>query len=297
MPQFACPECGSDVAAAGEQLSCPGCGAGYGRRDGIWRFLGASREAALVPFLAQYCDVREREGRRSLSDAEVRSLPGVAPGSPHAHEWSIRRETYHHLLRHVLAPGRQPSAILDAGAGNGWLSNRLSALGHHVVAADVSDDDADGLGVVQKYPTSIVAVQADFDALPFARPQFDVVLFNGSLHYASNPEATLAHVRRLLRADGTLVVMDSPMFHADVDGVAMIAETVRRFADAFGLHNTIRQGRGYLTFALLAETANAMRLEARFVPSRGPLAWRLRRQVSRWRWRRQPAAFGLWVAR
>ncbi len=232
-----------------------------------------------------------------MADADYRNLPSVPPADVHAREWTVRRETYHHLLRHVLAPGRQPSAILDLGAGNGWLSNRLSTLGHHVVAVDVSDDECDGLGVVPRYSTEMVAVQADFDALPLAASQFDIVLFNGSLHYATNPAQTLGAVHRLLQPGGTLVVMDSPMFHADVDGVAMIAETVRRFAEDYGLQNSIRPGRGYLTFALLAESANAMHLEAEFVPSRGSLAWRLGRRIARFRLGRQPAAFGLWVAR
>ena len=43
----------------------------------------------------------------------------------------------------------------------------------------------------------------------------------------------------------------------------------------------------------------AARLELRpeFVASRGTLRWRLRRQLSRVKLGRAPAAFGLWVAR
>ncbi len=307
MPQFACPQCGEalgtgdSVTSEGdrrrESVVCSHCRTSYGHCHGIWRFLNPATEAALAPFLRQYRIVRREEGRHDMADADYRDLPRVAPTDAHAHEWGVRRETYHHLLRHVLAPGRQPSTILDLGAGNGWLSHRLSKLGHHVVAVDVSDDDRDGLGVVRRHSAEIVAIVADFDALPLASSQFDIVLFNGSLHYAPNPAKTLAGVQRLLQPGGTLVVMDSPMFHADVDGVAMIAETVRRFADDYGLQNSIRQGRGYLTFALLAETANAMSLEAEFVPSRGSLAWRLGRWLARFRQGRQAAAFGLWVAR
>jgi len=294
LPTFACPECGEPLDSA---HGCERCGARYTSRGGIWRFLNPTTEVALTPFLQQYRTVREQEGRRSLSDADYRSLPSVAATDVHAGEGAIRRETYHHLLRHVLSAGRQPSAILDVGAGNGWLSHRLSTLGHHVVAVDASDDERDGLGMLVRQPTRIVAVQADFDALPFTPSQFDVVLFNGSLHYAASPARTLTNARRLLQPAGTLVVMDSPMFHADVDGVAMIAETVRRFADRFGLQNSIRQGRGYLTFALLAESANALRLAAEFLPSRGSWTWRLGRRLARLRLGREPAAFGLWVAR
>jgi len=307
MPRLACPQCGALLEAAAapvqdplrsvESIACTRCQSSYCKRDDIWRFLNPATEDAIAPFLQQYRTVRKQEGRHDLTDAEYRNLPSVPSTDPHATEWGIRRETYHHLLRHVLAAGQQPSAILDLGAGNGWLSHRLAALGHQLVAVDVSADDRDGLGVVRRYPPGIVAIQADFNALPLAPCQFDVVLFNGSLHYAGNPGRTLAGVHPLLRPGGTLVVMDSPIFHEDVDGVAMIADIVRRFAEQYGLQNSIRPGRGYLTFALLAESANAMRLDAEFVPSRGSLAWRLGRSVSRLRQGRQPAAFGLWVAR
>lgn len=307
MPKLACLQCGGFLEDSGvtpgreecgaESLSCRDCRTSYHRRGGVWRFLHPATEEALVPFLEQYRVVRRQEGRHGMTDADYRNLPNVAPTDAHAREWGIRRETYHHLLRHVLASGRQPSAILDVGAGNGWLSRRLSELGHHLVAVDVADDDRDGLGVAQRSSPQVVAIQADFDALPLAPSQFDVVLFNGSLHYAANPGRTLAGVHGLLRPGGTLVVMDSPMFHADVDGVAMIAATVRRFAEEYGCQNSIRQGRGYLTFALLAESATAMQLDAEFLPSRGSFAWRLGRQIARVRQGRQPAAFGLWVAR
>src|SRR5262249_26982152 len=158
------------------------------------------------------------------------------------------------------------STVLDLGAGSGWLAHRLSALGHHAVAVDAIGDEADGLGAVRHYQTPVVAVQADFDALPLAPGQFDLVVFNGSLHYAPAPPATLARAHRLLRLSGTLVVMASPMFHADGDGAAMVQDTVRRFARDFGLREIVQRGRGYLTFAALAETATALRLAAAFVP-------------------------------
>jgi hypothetical protein len=72
---------------------------------------------------------------------------------------------------------------------------------------------------------------------------------------------------------------------------------VQRFIRHCGCSNVVQPGEGYLTFARLALTAEKLALRAQFVPSRGPLGWRLRRSVARVRLRRAPAAFGLWVAR
>jgi SAM-dependent methyltransferase len=298
LPRFACPECQTEVAAAAERrVVCELCGRAYEQRQGVWRFLTPTRGAQLEQFVRQYRVVRDRDGYRSVSGDYYRRLPTVSPGDPHERDWQIRRETYHHLLGHVLAAGPLPLHVLDLGAGSGWLSHRLSALGHRAVAVDPIDDEADGLGAARHYATPFAAVQADFDALPLVPAQFDLVVFNGSLHYAPDTAATLERAHRMLAPGGALVVMDSPMFPADRDGSAMVGDKLRRFRIDCGLSDVIQQGIGYLTFAMLAAIAERLHLHPHFVPSRGPIGWRLRRSLARFRLRRAPAAFGLWVAR
>jgi SAM-dependent methyltransferase len=269
LPRFACPECRTDLVETGvERFACAGCGRVFDRRGGVWRFLISGR--------------RSRPGgpREASRPADYyRRLPSVAPGDPHAGEWEIRRETYHHLLRHVLAAGALPLHVVDVGAGSGWLSHRLTTLSHRVVAVDTSDDEVDGLGAARHYASDFATVQADLEALPFAAGQFDLVVFNRSLHRATDTTATLERAHRLLRQGGTLAVMDSPMFRGEDDGAAIAGDA------------------GFLTFARLAGAAERLELRPQFVPSRGTLAWRLRRHVAHVRSRRAPAAFGLWVAR
>jgi SAM-dependent methyltransferase len=298
LPRFACPECRTDLVETGaDRFVCARCCRVFDRRGGVWRFLTAARGARLESFVRQYRLVREREGRRPSAPEYYCRLPTVAPGDPHARDWQVRRETYHHLLGHVLVAGTLPVHVLDLGAGSGWLSHRLVALGHRAVAVDAIDDEVDGLGATRHYPTEFASVQADFDALPFAPGQFDLVVFNGSLHYAADTAATLERAYRALAPGGALVVMDSPMFRADDDGSAMVGAEERRFRDQCGCANVVQPGVGYLTFARLAGIAEKLALRPQFVPSRGPLGWRLRRGAARVRLRRAPAAFGLWVAR
>jgi SAM-dependent methyltransferase len=298
IPRFACPECRTDLVETGaERFACARCGRVFDRRGGVWRFLTEARGTRLESFVRQYRLVREREGRRPSAPDYYRRLPTVAPGDPHARDWQVRRETYHHLLGHVLAAGALPVHVLDLGAGSGWLSHRLTALGHRAVAVDAIDDEVDGLGAARHYPTDFASVQADFDALPFAPGQFDLVVFNGSLHYAADIAATLERAHHALVPGGALVVMDSPMFRAEGDGSAMVGAEVMRLRDQCGCANVVQPGVGYLTFARLAGIAEKLALRPQFVPSRGPLGWRLRRSAARVRLRRAPAAFGLWVAR
>jgi len=297
LPRFACPECSVDtVDIAVDLCGCDRCGHRYAHEGGLWHFLTPARTKLLEPFVRQYRAIRARDGRRRGSPDYYNALPWVPSDDPHAGEWMIRRETYRHLLRQVLSAAPPAIRILDLGAGNAWLSHRLAALGHHVVALDVFDDEADGLGASKHYSVRFPAVQADYDALPFAPAQFDLVIFNGSLHYAHEPASTIAAARRMLAPGGGIAVMDSPMFAADADGLAMASDMASRFesASADGFQRT---GTGYLTFPAMEATARSLGLHAEFSPSRGPIGWRLRRRLGGLRLGRAPAAFGLWVGK
>lgn len=256
LPRFACPDCRTHLVETGvERHACARCGRVFECRGGVWRFLIAD-----VQGHRQQLSRRRIAGQRDVTDARV------------------RRETLHHFLGHVLAAGPSRLRVLDLGAGTGWLSHRLASLGHDAVAVDTVDEEGEGLGAARAQ--SFVPVQADFDALPLADGQFDLVVFNRSLHYAADTIATLERAHRALVAGGAIVVMDSPMFRVEEQGGAASED-----------------GAGYLTFARLEGAAHRLALQPKFVPSRGPLTWRLRRGVARVRRRRAPAAFGLWVAR
>src|SRR4051794_1263315 len=126
MPQFVCPECHAAlVRKSVETMACAECAHVFERRGGIWRFLTAARGEQLEPFVRQYRIVRDKEGRRPDQPEYYRRLPAVSDRDPHARDWEVRRETYRHLLGHVLAVGALPLRLLDVGAGSGWLSNRL----------------------------------------------------------------------------------------------------------------------------------------------------------------------------
>lgn len=301
LPKFACPECREGApwngANGARDFVCPRCGAAFSRGDGVYHFLSRQRADAAEPFHQQYRLVRQREGYRPTSPEYYRKLPSVPPADPHAAEWRIRRQSFAHLERHAL-PGvwHGPIHALDLGAGNGWLSHRLAADGHSVVAVDRLDDEADGLGACRHYPVPFAAVEADFDRLPFEPSQFELAVFNGSLHYSADPAATLAEARRMLTPGGVIAVMDSPMFASERDGQAMVSDQLRHMEIDYGIGGAVGPGAGFLTFAALEEAGARLGLRGCFFPSRGPMAWRLGRQLARFKIGRAPAAFGVWVA-
>ena len=229
----------------------------------------------------------------------------VRADDPNAAEWRIRRESFESVCRRAglartsvqAKEGLSSLRVLDVGAGNGWLSNRLAQLGHEPVAVDLNDDSHDGLLASRSYAKPFPLVQADFDALPFAPRQFDVVVMNASLHYSPEPRRTLIEMSRLVDDGGALVVMDSPMFENATDGEAMVKRQLEHWRADYAVISPFRAGVGFLTVTDLEESAARLGRRARFYPSRGPLGWRVRRLWSRRRIGRAPATFGVWVAR
>ena len=296
-PRFVCPACSALLDGTATGLRCRSCSADYDCGAGIYRLLSADRLAQLEPFLTQYRCVRRRDGYRTDDAEYYRRLPEVDANHPQAEMWRVRRETFGQLRGRVLVRDGDPSLrVLDLGAGSGWLSHRLAALGHRAVAVDWLDDAVDGLGVWPRYPTRFVSVQADFDRAPFAPAQFDLVVFNGSLHYAPDVVATITGAARLVAPGGALLVMDSPTFRRAADGQAMVRQAEQRFQSEYGLQEVLRPGAGYLTFGDLWRAAGELGLGARFFRSSGGLGWSIGRLIAGLKLRRGPAAFGLWVA-
>jgi len=296
IPDFVCPACQAALAERAQAYTCQRCGASF-RIDGfVYRFMLPEQTDSAQAFLTQYRSVRRADGHSEVARASYATLPAVPRGSPNAAEWRIRRQSFDTAVSCGGLRTNPRRRVLDVGAGNGWLSSRLSELEHDVVAVDLDDDAGDGLGAA-KSRKPFPLVQAHFDAMPFAPGQFDLVMMNASLHYSPDPGRTSEAAARLLCPGGTLIVMDSPMFEDPADGEAMVARQLEALRSSYSMKQPIRPGVGFLTFAGLQEIASRIGRGARFFPSHGPLVWRARRAWSARRLGRAPAAFGVWVTR
>lgn len=294
---WACPRCGGHVGDDGQALQCAPCGAIYPCQAGIWRCLPGPREQHFAAFLREYQAVRAGEGWGSPAAAYFRALPWVAADDPRRDIWRLRTRNFHTLVEQVVRPLERalnrPLKILDLGAGNCWLAYRLAQRGHAVAAVDLSTDPLDGLGAHVWYGENQPAfrpVQAEFDHLPFASDQMDLVVFNASLHYSTDYAVTLREASRVLRCTGRLVVMDSPVYRDAASGARMVREREARFDQLYGFRSGTLPCEHYLTDARLAALASALRLSWRHLaPAR---RWRHVPRVwwARLRGQREPAA-------
>jgi len=276
----------------GDAATCETCQQTFARREDTWCFLPPSREREFADFRREYQTVRADEGWGALDASYYRALPHVDQDDPQRNIWCIRECSFERLLR--LIGNGKPLKILDVGAGNGWLANQLARQGHTLAALDLADDSRDGLGARVHYETSFEAYQAEFDRMPFGEAQFDVVIFNAALHYADALSVTLREARRVMRSDGSIMVMDSPFYARPLSGTAMVAEREASFARKYGFNRQVRTI-GFLTRAGLEQSAAEAGLEMDTWAEDNRWATRLRCTWIGWRTGREPARFPIVV--
>lgn len=303
MMVFACPVCRGPLFQQEARMVCPHEANVFVQEGGVWRFLRPDRQAHFEQFITEYEVVRQKEGRGSKEPegaAFYRALPFRDLTGRFADDWKIRAKSFTMLLKRVIDPAEKKQRglqILDLGAGNGWLSARLAARGHEVLAVDLLTNTFDGLGAYTYYEHTFTPIQAEFQFLPLVDEQADVVIFNASLHYAENYEMTLREARRVLKPEGEVVILDSPVYHNPESGRQMALEREAFFQKNYGFKSNSIASEHFLTFARLADLEREVGLKWKtFTPFYG-LKWLLKPLRAKLRGRREPAKFMLIVGR
>ena len=299
---FICPRCQTTLdRVTSDRVTCPRDGLEFWKIDGIWRFLLPESEAHYTRFIADYESVRRSEGRGSDSANYYRALPFKDLSGQFRSDWGIRARSFKILTNKVLTQIQNPLErslkILDLGAGNGWLSNRLASQGDRVIAVDLLVNEWDGLGAWKHYEHSFTPVQAEFNHLPVMDNYADAVIFNASLHYSEDYTVTLREALRVLSPDGRLVILDSPVYHRRDAGEGMVTERQEQFKSKYGFASDNLQSENYLTYARLKELAQVLKLSWEFITPFYGLRWMTRPLIAGLLRRREPAKFHLIVGR
>ncbi len=109
-----------------------------------------------------------------------------------------------------LTPLPEGSRVLDAGCGAGHTALAFAAHADLVIACDFTPPMLNQVRLLarERGATNIRPQLADVERLPFADDSFDLVVTRYSAHHWGQPERALSEFRRLLKADGALLISD-----------------------------------------------------------------------------------------
>jgi ubiquinone/menaquinone biosynthesis C-methylase UbiE len=236
-------------------------------------------------FLNDYSRIRRAEGRGSTDPEYFRALPYRDLTGRNSRQWSIRARAWarfeHAVLADIERETARPLDILDPGAGNGWISHRLTLRDHKPVALISSRTAAAALVSTRHYPRWFTCVEAEFDELPFRDGTFDLAIYNSSIHYSTDYRRTLAEAMRRLRRAGRVVIMDSPVYNLPEHRKQMRAERHELVERQFGFRSDAVQSIEYFDEATLDSLGRELNIEWRRSRPWYGLGWALRHWKAR----------------
>ena len=102
-----------------------------------------------------------------------------------------------YILKH-LVKGKE---VLSVGCGPAIIESALSECGFTITGLDVSQEALDCA------PDSVRTVAARAEDMPFPASSFDAVIYVASLQFIENYRKAIEETTRVLRPEGTLLVM------------------------------------------------------------------------------------------
>lgn len=256
-----CPYCHGPLGIQDDKrtsVRCQNCARQFPLEGRIPALLRHEDASHLAEFSRRYRAARLAGGWQPMAADQARALPYGQPAGYPALYWLVRRQSFCVLMGLLAREGPSPAAgpVADLGAGIGWLSFRLAQLRYQVVAIEASTDRDFGLGAAERYflpEVTFVLSQGDLEHPPLQIGTMSLIIFNASLHYADDLEATLRRARLALRPGGRLIVLDTPIARRPRSGTGQ---------------GDRHLGRHELEAALLAAG-----LRPRWIPIRRGLSW------------------------
>ena len=102
--------------------------------------------------------------------------------------------------------------VVDLGCGSGWTSDFYAKAGHNVTGIDISKPAITAaIGFFKRDNLSFLC--CDFDKMPF-KDEFDVAIFNDSLHHTDDEKETLKSVYKILKPGGIIIICEPGVGHS-----------------------------------------------------------------------------------
>ena len=149
--------------------------------------------------------------------------------------------TWEALARAAL-PMLDPGEVLDVASGDGVLAELLAPHARRYVCIDNSQKVVLAASERLRRLGQVEVLEGDMQALPFDKPQFDLVLLMHALTYAEKPALAVAEAARVLRKGGQLLLTclarhehESAVIPFGHVNLGFTEKDLRRFAAKAGL--------------------------------------------------------------
>ena len=167
-----------------------------------------------IDFSAQYYLLRKKEGR-IYSDVEVSRLPVIDQQHQYYKEWEVRKNSSDRLKKYLTAK-RRPLRILEIGAGNGWLSAKLSGIySSHVTGIDINAEELSQAKRVFSQIENLHFFNCTLQDEPVNNQQFDIIVFAASIQYFRSLRTVLSNALSHLETGGEIHIVDTHFYHAN----------------------------------------------------------------------------------
>ncbi len=193
-------------------------GRGNWRRDGLWVFYSAVGEGGARRFGDAVLPLVLADG---TLQADLDAAASVIEERLHATRqfFNAIADDWDHLAREVLGDYDLPGAIaaavpkgavsVDLGCGTGEVLERMLPVAREVIGVDGSARMLDRARRRFSGQGERVSLRiGDLEHLPLRDAEADFISINMVLHHLSSPQVALEEARRVLRADGRIVVTD-----------------------------------------------------------------------------------------
>ena len=123
------------------------------------------------------------------------------------------------------------------------------------------------------------------------------MIYNSSIHYSPDYRHTLNEARRVLRPDGRVVIIDTPVYRRREHGEQMVAERHQVFEQRYGFRSDAIPSIEYFDEEMLAELARDLNIQWTIQRPWYGWQWHLRPLKARLARRRPPSRFFILVGR
>ena len=166
-----------------------------------------------LSFSDVYISVRDKE-HRFLSDKEVMKLPFCSLENPHYKEWVLRQKSTKRFINY-LELKKEELNILDIGCGNGWFTSHIANTSskNKVIGLDINVDELEQASRIFNQENVQFVYGDIYNLDPIFKNKINLIVLNASIQYFSNFPKLITLLKRFLKPNGEIHIIDSPFYN------------------------------------------------------------------------------------